>query len=188
MHSTTGSPSNRGRGTITGVSSFFTQGIIFVNVIFPSIYHGNYRGRGGQPISVEFMGGRGRGFKGSSALSISHLPQSPAKLRPLVMWVEFRHQRAQSGGLHKEASFPLVSGLTSRGCPLREEMSERYERAAAVSVFRGDMKRGIMTLTDGANLARQQGNEEKGGYFNPHTFTTLTPSLPSLPPQPPNCS
>ena len=62
-------------------------------------------------------------------------------------------------------------------------MSERYERAAAVSVFRGDMKRGIMTLTDGANLARQQGKEEKGGYFNPHTFTTIT-TLTTLTPSP----
>ena len=44
----------------------------------------------------------------------------------------------------------------------REEMSERYERAAAVSVFRGNMRRGILTLTDGATLARQQGNEERG--------------------------
>ena len=41
-------------------------------------------------------------------------------------------------------------------------MSERYERAAAVSVFRGNVRRGIMTLTDGANLARQRGEKEKG--------------------------
>ena len=41
-------------------------------------------------------------------------------------------------------------------------MSERYERAAAVSVFRGNMRRGIMTLTDGATLARQQGDQERG--------------------------
>jgi hypothetical protein len=40
-------------------------------------------------------------------------------------------------------------------------MSERYERAAAVSVFRGNMRRGILTLTDGANLARQQGHHER---------------------------
>ena len=40
-------------------------------------------------------------------------------------------------------------------------MSERYERAAAVSVFRGNMRRGIVILTDGANVARQQGNEER---------------------------
>ena len=40
-------------------------------------------------------------------------------------------------------------------------MSERYERAAAVSVFRGNMRRGIMTLSDGAHLARQQGNLER---------------------------
>ena len=40
-------------------------------------------------------------------------------------------------------------------------MSERYERAAAVSVFRGNMRRGILTLTDGADLARQQGHQER---------------------------
>ena len=45
--------------------------------------------------------------------------------------------------------------------PHREEMSERYERAAAVSVFRGNMRRGILTLTDGADLARQQGHQER---------------------------
>jgi hypothetical protein len=47
----------------------------------------------------------------------------------------------------------------------REEMSERYERAAAVSVFRGNMRRGIVTLTDGANLARQQGSEDRASQL-----------------------
>jgi hypothetical protein len=47
----------------------------------------------------------------------------------------------------------------------REEMAERYERAAAVAVFRGDMRRGIMTLTDGATLARQQGKEERASQL-----------------------
>lgn len=47
----------------------------------------------------------------------------------------------------------------------REELAERYERAAAVSVFRGDLRRGIMTLTDGATLARQQANEERASQL-----------------------
>lgn len=56
------------------------------------------------------------------------------------------------------------------GCSLedfikREELAERYERAAAVSVFRGDLRRGIMTLTDGATLARQQANEERASQL-----------------------
>ena len=111
------------------------------------------------------MGGGGCVWERDSSLPVPHLPQPPARLRPLFVWVELRQLRAQSGGLHKEVGLVLLVGGLTRGAapppPHREEMSERYERAAAVSVFRGNMRRGIMILTDGANLARQQGNEER---------------------------
>jgi hypothetical protein len=61
----------------------------------------------------------------------------------------------------------------------REEMSERYERAAAVSVFRGNMRRGILTLTDGADLARQQGHQERSSQLQ-----LIALSLSGYSPQP----
>ena len=44
----------------------------------------------------------------------------------------------------------------------REEAGGRYERAAAVSVFQGHLRRGIQSLTGGAALARHKGDSERG--------------------------
>ena len=44
----------------------------------------------------------------------------------------------------------------------REELAENYERAAAIAVFQGRIRRGIASLKDGAGVAQQQGNVTKG--------------------------
>ena len=44
----------------------------------------------------------------------------------------------------------------------REELAENYERAAAIAVFQGWIRRGIASLKDGAGVAQQQGDTTKG--------------------------
>ena len=46
--------------------------------------------------------------------------------------------------------------------PCREEMEENFERAAAIAVFHGHVRRAVISLKDGANLANQQGDGAKG--------------------------
>ena len=46
----------------------------------------------------------------------------------------------------------------------REELAENYERAAAIAVFQGRIRRGIASLKDGAGVAQQQGDVTKGRY------------------------
>ena len=42
-------------------------------------------------------------------------------------------------------------------------MNEHFERAAAIAVFQGHVRRGIASLKDGASVALQQKNTAKGG-------------------------
>ena len=53
----------------------------------------------------------------------------------------------------------------------REEMEENFERAAAIAVFHGHVRRAVISLKDGANLASQQGNTAKSKTLN--IVTTL---------------
>ena len=46
----------------------------------------------------------------------------------------------------------------------REELTGNYERAAAIAVFQGRIRRGIASLKDGAGVAQQQGDAIKGRY------------------------
>jgi len=41
-------------------------------------------------------------------------------------------------------------------------MEESFERAAAIAVFHGHIRRGITSLKDGATIAKQQGNHTRG--------------------------
>jgi hypothetical protein len=45
--------------------------------------------------------------------------------------------------------------------PSREEMADCYERAAAIAVFQGNIRRGIASLKDGASVAKQKGDVSK---------------------------
>lgn len=51
------------------------------------------------------------------------------------------------------------------GSPLhsihREEMADCYERAAAIAVFQGNIRRGIASLKDGASVAKRKGDSSK---------------------------
>ena len=40
-------------------------------------------------------------------------------------------------------------------------MEENFERAAAIAVFHGHVRRAVFSLKDGAQLASQQGNGAK---------------------------
>ena len=59
-------------------------------------------------------------------------------------------------------------------------MNEGFERAAAISVFQLNIRRGIMSLKDGAAVALQNGNKAKSksawwlpGYKKPFTKSLL---------------
>ncbi len=54
--------------------------------------------------------------------------------------------------------------------PFREEMNERYERAAAIAVFQGDIKLAISSLKEGAQ-AKQHGTGECGNHDDQTTPT-----------------
>lgn len=43
----------------------------------------------------------------------------------------------------------------------REEMEENFERAAAIAVFYGHVRRAVISLKDGAELANQKGDGTK---------------------------
>ena len=61
-----------------------------------------------------------------------------------------------------------ISSSCSNICHIslaREEMSENFERAAAIAVFQGRIRRGIASLKDGAGVAQQQGNSAKGMWI-----------------------
>ena len=60
-------------------------------------------------------------------------------------------------------AFLLVLHHTFCSCYSREEMNENYERAAAIAVFQGHVRRGIVSLKDGAGTAAQRGNAARGG-------------------------
>ena len=45
--------------------------------------------------------------------------------------------------------------------PRREELNNRYERAAAIAVFQGNIRRAIPSLKDGASVARRNGDRAK---------------------------
>ena len=56
----------------------------------------------------------------------------------------------------------------------REELAENYERAAAIAVFQGWIRRGIASLKDGAGVAQQQGDITKGRYSTNLDHMTIT--------------
>ena len=43
----------------------------------------------------------------------------------------------------------------------REEFNHRFERAAAIAVFQGNIRRAITSLKDGASVARKSGDRAK---------------------------
>lgn len=80
-----GSPSNKGRGSISGINTVLKAKGMYI----PAIFHGNnVMCRGCGFVEEERVGGRGRGLQRYSGVSLPHLPQFSARLRPLVMWVE----------------------------------------------------------------------------------------------------
>jgi len=47
----------------------------------------------------------------------------------------------------------------------REEMEENFERAAAIAVFHGHVRRAVSSLRDGAVATSQRGDEIRSGYI-----------------------
>ena len=45
----------------------------------------------------------------------------------------------------------------------REEMEENFERAAAIAVFHGHVRRAVSSLRDGAVATSQRGDEIRSG-------------------------
>ena len=43
-------------------------------------------------------------------------------------------------------------------------MADCYERAAAIAVFQGNIRRGIASLKDGASVAKQRGDTTKSKH------------------------
>jgi hypothetical protein len=126
-----GSPSNKGRGSISGVNTV-----------------------------LKAKSGSGSESVMSSRKSTWEAEGVASKDTPLYPYPIYLSPQRNSALLLCGWSF-ASSEHSLEDFIKREEMSERYERAAAVSVFRGNMRRGILTLTDGANLARQQGHHER---------------------------
>lgn len=61
--------------------------------------------------------------------------------------------------LHPSAhSIPLLPYL-------REELGGNHERAAAIAVFQGHIRRAIACLKDGADAASRSANETKGAVL-----------------------
>ncbi len=56
----------------------------------------------------------------------------------------------------------------------RQELEDNFERAAAVAVFHGHIRRGITSLKDGAAVAKQRNDSARGIYLgvssNSHNF------------------
>ena len=62
---------------------------------------------------------------------------------------------------------PILPPSTSHPstCPpfsSREEMNEQHERAASIAVFQGQVRRGIASLKEGADIAQQQKDSNRG--------------------------
>ena len=51
--------------------------------------------------------------------------------------------------------------------PSREEMNEQHERAASIAVFQGQVRRGIASLKEGADVAQQQKDSNRGRHNKP---------------------
>ncbi len=56
----------------------------------------------------------------------------------------------------------MWSTLTPTTTTYRQELENSFERAAAVAVFHGHIRRGITSLKDGAVVAKQQNDNARG--------------------------
>ena len=48
----------------------------------------------------------------------------------------------------------------------REEINEKFERAAAIAVFQGKLRRAIASLKNGAGVAKERGHAERSMIHN----------------------
>lgn len=59
-----------------------------------------------------------------------------------------------------------VGGITLEDFLKRQELEENFERAAAVAVFHGQIRRGITSLNDGASNAKRRGDKGRGNLLS----------------------